>query len=196
MFTGLVEEVGKIKSVERGGSLLKIECSKVIEDVKEGDSVAVNGVCLTVVAVGDNCLSFDVSSETLKRSNLSRLRTGSAVNLERALRVGDRLGGHILQGHVDTVVRVLGMRRERGGFYRFLFELPYNFRTLVVEKGSIGIDGISLTVAEVKGNAFSVAVIPHTYENTNLRERKVGDRVNVEFDIIGKYVRAMVEAWR
>lgn len=196
MFTGLVEEVGKIKSVERGGSLLKIECSKVIEDVKEGDSVAVNGVCLTVVAVGDNCLSFDVSPETLKRSNLSRLRTGSAVNLERALRVGDRLGGHILQGHVDTVVRVLGMRRERGGFYRFSFELPYNFRTLVVEKGSIGIDGISLTVAEVKGNAFSVAVIPHTYENTNLRERKVGDRVNVEFDIIGKYVRAMVEAWR
>ncbi len=196
MFTGLVEEVGKIKSVERGGSLLKIECSKVIEDVKEGDSVAVNGVCLTIVAVGDNCLSFDVSPETLKRSNLSRLRTGSAVNLERALRVGNRLGGHILQGHVDTVVRVLGIRKERGGFYRFSFELPYNFRMLVVEKGSIGIDGISLTVAEVKGNAFSVAVIPHTYENTNLRERKVGDRVNVEFDIIGKYVRAMVEAWR
>ncbi|SMP16977.1 riboflavin synthase alpha chain [Desulfurobacterium pacificum] len=196
MFTGLVEEVGKVKSIEKSGSLLKVECEKVIEDAREGDSIAVNGVCLTVIEIGKNFLSFDVSPETLRRSNLSKLKAGSAVNLERALKVGDRLGGHILQGHVDTVVRVVGIRREKGGFYRFTFELPYNFRTLVVEKGSIGIDGISLTVAEVKGNTFSVAVIPHTYENTNLKERKVGDRVNVEFDIIGKYVKAMVEAWR
>ena len=196
MFTGLVEEVGKVKSIQKGGAFLEVECSKILEDAKEGDSIAVNGVCLTVVKLSKSSVSFDVSQETLKRSNLSKLRPGSLVNLERALKVGERLGGHILQGHVDAVIKLTSIKREGKGFITFSFELPSTFKVFVVEKGSVGIDGISLTVASIKSNAFSVAVIPHTYENTNLKTRKVGDLVNVEFDIIGKYVKNMVEAWR
>jgi len=192
MFTGIVEELGK---VVKTGEKLTIQCNKVKEETELGDSIAVNGVCLTVVEMGNNYLSFNVSKETLLRSNLRFLKVGSFVNLERALKVGDRLGGHILQGHVDTVAMVKEVRREGGGFFKFSFELPFKYKELIVEKGSVGIDGISLTVAEIKYGYFSVAVIPHTYENTTLKFRKIGDMVNLEFDIIGKYVKAMIKNW-
>ena len=193
MFTGLVEEVGKVREVKKGskGARLKVECRTVLEGTKKGDSIAVNGVCLTAVEVGRDFLTFDVSYETLRRSSLSLLRPGQPVNLERALRVGDRLGGHILQGHVDTTTKITAIKRE-GESYRFFFRLPAGYAHLVVTKGSIGIDGISLTVAELLPDGFSVAVIPHTFENTNLKFKRAGDLVNLEFDIIGKYIERMV----
>ncbi|WP_457680089.1 riboflavin synthase [Thermovibrio sp.] len=192
MFTGLVEEVGKVKEVKRSskGAKLKVECFKVLEGTKVGDSIAVNGVCLTVVEVGKGYLSFDVSYETLKRS--SPFKVSQPVNLERALKLGDRLGGHILQGHVDATTKITKRLKEGEG-YKFYFNLPERYSHLVVEKGSIGIDGISLTVAELLPKAFSVAVIPHTYKETNLRFKRAGDFVNLEFDVIGKYVERILK---
>jgi len=197
MFTGLVEEVGKVVELKRFSSSgrLKVSCFKILDDVKEGDSVAVNGVCLTVVEIGVNYLVFDVSAETLRRTTVGTLKPKEAVNLERALKLSDRLGGHILQGHVDTTTKVMGIKREGNGFV-FTFRLPPQFSHLVVEKGSIGIDGISLTVANLFPDSFTVAVIPHTYENTNLKYRKPGELVNVEFDIIGKYVDRILRTGR
>ena len=193
MFTGLVEEVGKVVELRKRskGAVLKIGCSRVADGTKVGDSVAVNGVCLTVVEIGRNYLEFFISSETLQRSNLGKLATGEPVNLERALKLGDRLGGHIVQGHVDAVTKVMGIKREGEG-YRFLFKLPRAFAHLVIEKGSIAVDGVSLTVASLELETFSVAVIPHTYENTNLKWKRAGSTVNLEFDLIGKYVERML----
>ncbi|GAB6077109.1 riboflavin synthase [Desulfurobacterium crinifex] len=194
MFTGLVEEVGRVLSLKKSSqsAVLKVGCQKITEDVKIGDSISVNGVCLTVVSFEKDSVTFDVSAETLRRSNIGTLRTNDFVNLERALRFSDRLGGHILQGHVDTITKVVGIKREGTGFL-FSFKLPPAYRHLVVEKGSIGIDGISLTIATLFADIFSVAVIPHTYENTTLKLKRPGDIVNLEFDIIGKYVERMVK---
>jgi len=192
MFTGLIEEVGKILSLKKSSqsAVLKVGCQKITDDVKIGDSISVNGVCLTVTSFERNTITFDVSAETLRRSNIGNLKTNDFVNLERALKFSDRLGGHILQGHVDTTTKVVGIKKEGTGFV-FSFKLPPTYRHLVVEKGSIGIDGISLTIAELYSDSFSVAVIPHTFENTTLRFRKPGDIVNLEFDIVGKYVERM-----
>ena len=192
MFTGLVEEIGRVLSLKKSfqSAVLKVGCQKITEDIKIGDSISVNGVCLTVVSFGKDSVIFDVSGETLRRSNIGILKTNDFVNLERALRFSDRLGGHILQGHVDTTTKVVGIKREGTGFL-FSFKLPPAYRHLIVEKGSIGIDGISLTIATLFADTFSVAVIPHTYENTTLKFRKPGDIVNLEFDIIGKYVERM-----
>jgi len=194
MFTGLVEEVGKVREIKKSskGAKLKVECKSVLEGTKIGDSIAVNGVCLTVVELGENYLSFDISYETLRRSSLSLIKPGSPVNLERALKLGDRLGGHILQGHVDTTTKITAIKREGEG-YTFTFKLPKAYTHLVVEKGSIGIDGISLTIADIFPDSFTVAVIPHTFEKTNLKFKKPGDAVNLEFDIIGKYVEKMLK---
>ncbi len=194
MFTGLIEEVGEVKEVRRRGkgTLLTVRCSKVLEGTKIGDSIAVNGVCLTVVEMGKDFLSFFVSNETLQRSNLGELRPKTPVNLERALKVGDRLGGHIVQGHVDTTIKITGIKRE-GESFIFTFKLPKEYSHLLIEKGSIAIDGISLTVARLGSEEFLVAVIPHTYENTNLRWKRVGNRVNLEFDLIGKYVERILK---
>ena len=192
MFTGLVEEIGRVLSLKKSfqSAVLKVGCQKITEDIKIGDSISVNGVCLTVVSFRKDSVIFDVSGETLRRSNIGILKTNDFVNLERALRFSDRLGGHILQGHVDTTTKVVGIKREGTGFL-FSFKLPPAYRHLIVEKGSIGIDGISLTIATLFADTFSVAVIPHTYENTTLKFRKPGDIVNLEFDIIGKYVERM-----
>ena len=189
MFTGLVEELGKVKEIKRSskGAKLKVECRKVLGGTKLGDSIAVNGVCLTVVELGNNYLSFDISYETLSRTTLGLLKVGEAVNLERALKLGDRLGGHILLGHVDTTTKVLSIKKEGEGF-RFSFKLPLQYSHLVVEKGSVGIDGISLTVAELFKEHFTTAVIPLTYQKTNLQYKRAGSTVNLEFDIIGKYL--------
>ncbi|MEO2068242.1 MAG: riboflavin synthase [Desulfurobacteriaceae bacterium] len=164
----------------------------MLEDVSIGDSIAVNGVCLTVVDINGKNVSFDVSLETLRRSNIGNLKPKDFVNLERSLTLSSRLGGHILQGHVDITTKIIGIKKEGNGFI-FSFKLPPVYKHLVVEKGSIGIDGISLTIANLFPDSFSVAVIPHTFSNTTLKYKKVGSLVNLEFDIIGKYVERMLK---
>ena len=193
MFTGLVEEVGKVSRIEKrsDGILIQIKAEKIIDDLKIGDSVALNGVCLTVVDIENIKVSFDVSQETAIRSNLPELKIGDPVNLERALKPSDRLGGHIVQGHVDTVGFIKRII-PRGQHTEFIFQFPEKFMDLVVEKGSIAIDGISLTVNYIMDNQISINIIPHTIQNTNLKERKTGDKVNIEFDILGKYIKKMI----
>jgi len=193
LFTGLVEELGSVIYLRksRGGAELKIKAQTVLNGTKIGDSISVSGVCLTVTEIGRGELSFFTSLETLNRTNLKFLKPRDFVNLERALTPNSRLGGHIVQGHVDAVLKVIGIRREGEGF-RFEFSIPQSYEHLLVEKGSVAIDGISLTVAEISRGKFSVAVIPHTYERTTLKFRRAGDLVNVEFDVIGKYVERML----
>lgn len=189
MFTGLVAEKGTVVQVvaSAGGLRIKVKSPKLAEEVKLGDSVSVNGVCLTAVLIAAPVLEFDAVRETAERTALERLRTGESVNLEPALRVGDRLGGHMVQGHIDG----LGVLRsiEKIGFEtRLTFSAPPEIMQYIVPKGSIAIDGISLTVAERGSDSFSVAVIPHTLSETTLGEKKSGSFVNLETDIIGKYV--------
>jgi len=193
MFTGIIEEVGTViqTAPANRGMKLGIGAKKVLEDTKPGDSIAVNGVCLTVVDIQEGNITFDVSEETVRRSNIGKLKTGEPVNLERALRLYDRLGGHIVQGHVDTVGKIVSIMPS-GEHIQFGVKFPSEYSKLVVEKGSIAIDGISLTVNRTQDSTVLINIIPHTVENTNLYSRKVGDEVNIEFDIIGKYVLNMV----
>ncbi|RUM57430.1 MAG: riboflavin synthase [Persephonella sp.] len=194
MFTGLIEEVGRVKDITiRNKSLrIKIEAKKIAEDVKEGDSIAINGTCLTVVDLYEDGFSFDVSEETLNRTNIKYLKIGHYVNLERALRVSDRLGGHIVQGHIDTTSVITGLI-PYGEHTILKIKLPNEYRKFVIEKGSIAIDGISLTINKIENNEIFINIIPHTLKNTNLQYRKVGDIVNLEFDILGKYVLQYIE---
>ncbi len=187
MFTGLVEKVGKVISLKKSpeGAVLTVETS--LEGIKIGDSVAVNGACLTAIEVKQKRVSFELSPETLERTNLKLLKTGDFVNLERALQVGDRLGGHIVQGHVDFTARIISFK-NLGKHRELIVEIPHGWEKYFVEKGSVALDGISLTVNTIWGNKISINVIPHTYENTNLKYKKVGDLLNVETDVIGKYV--------
>ncbi|WP_333784599.1 riboflavin synthase [Thermocrinis sp.] len=187
MFSGLVEEVGIVEELKLLSGGAKLTIRSTLGDIKIGDSIAVNGVCLTVVDTHKGTISFDLSQETLSRSNLKLLKKGDPVNLERALRVGDRIGGHFLQGHVDFTSKVL-LFSQRGSHWELKTHIPEEYREYVVEKGSIGIDGISLTINYVEQDAVSINIIPHTYEKTNLKHRKAGDLVNVELDILGKYV--------
>lgn len=175
MFTGIVEEIGKIKSFD--GKRLVVECSKVLEGTQLGDSISINGCCQTVVSMSTNSFSADVSAETLRVTK--GFKTGENVNLERALTPQTRMGGHIVQGHVDGVARYLGEMR---------FEVPKELDKYIVYKGSITVNGVSLTVSRNEGNTFCVAIIPHTLENTNLKDLKTGDLVNIETDILGRYV--------
>lgn len=175
MFTGIVEEIGKIKSFN--GEKLVVECKKVLENTQLGDSIAIDGCCQTVVDLTSNTFSTDVSTETLKI--IKGFKAGELVNLERALTPQSRMGGHIVQGHVDGVARYLGEMR---------FEVPKELDKYIVYKGSITINGVSLTVAQNERNTFAVAIIPHTLENTNLKTLKTGDFVNIETDIVGRYV--------
>lgn len=192
MFTGLIEQTGKVARIERRGSsaILAVESSLPAEEITLGDSVAVNGICLTVVAKERGSLAFDVSPETLERTAFRRLRSGSKVNLERALRLGDRLGGHIVTGHVDCVATVME-RREISGNIQFSFRVPRGAGRYIVEKGSVAIDGISLTVNISGDDTFTVNIIPHTAAQTTLQEKRPGDEVNIETDIIGKYVERL-----
>ncbi len=196
MFTGLIEEVGKVSNIQNKGNHLFLEVSakKILEDTKIGDSISVNGVCLTVVSMKGEKVSFDVSYETLNRSNLKFLKIGDFVNLERALKVSDRLGGHIVQGHVDTTGKISDITAMQEHTI-FKIEIPYGNGKFTVEKGSIAIDGISLTINQIERNILSFNIIPHTIENTNLKHRKIGDIVNIEFDIVGKYIINAVEKY-
>ena len=193
MFTGIVEEVGTVKSIRRGASsaVLEIAAKTVLEDVHLGDSIAVNGVCLTATSFTGSSFTADVMHETLDRSALASLRPGSRVNLERAMAADGRFGGHIVAGHVDGVGTILETKRDDNAVWYTVAAGPEVLR-YVVEKGSITIDGISLTVARVDNRSFSVSVIPHTGVHTTLLEKKAGDTVNLENDMVGKYVEKLL----
>ncbi len=192
MFTGLVEEVGRVSRLEQGEMLsLSISAGRAAEDTREGDSVSVNGVCLTVGKADGRTLSFYAMPETLRRTALGELVEGSAVNLERAMAAGSRFGGHIVQGHVDGVGEVLRVRPE-GEAVIWEFAAPDSVLRYAVEKGSVCVDGISLTLVSIKEGSFTVSILPQTRANTNLAELGVGDSVNLEADVIGKYVERLL----
>ncbi|MGP3955001.1 riboflavin synthase [Nonomuraea sp. 3N208] len=193
MFTGIIEEKGEVVAIDRagGGALLSVRGPIVTSDAKHGDSIAVNGVCLTVVRVEGDVFTVDVMRESLDRSSLGRLTEGSPVNLERAVRADQRLGGHIVQGHVDGTAVLLS--RDPGDSWDDLrFSLPEPLSRYVAEKGSIAIDGISLTVTTVDDDSFGVSLIPTTLKLTTMGERQMGDEVNIEVDVIAKYVERLV----
>lgn len=198
MFTGIVEELGRVRRVDPndGGARLVIEARAVLEDVVLGASIAVNGCCLTVVAFDENTWSADAVIETLARTNLGDLTPGSAVNLERPLRLADRLGGHLVQGHVDATGTLRDRAPQPDGSTLVTFDAPADVLRYVVHKGSITVDGVSLTVARRDDVSFAVALIPHTLEVTTLGARSPGDRVNLEVDLIAKYVEALVAPTR
>jgi len=189
MFTGIIEEIGKIAEHKRlsNGARIKVACSEILNGTKLGDSISINGCCQTVVEIGKDFFACDVSEETLKVTNFSELKAGMLVNLERALTPSTRMGGHIVQGHIDCIGKLIHCEKL-SDFYNMVFELSFDNLKYVVKKGSIAINGISLTVAEVKDNTITVAIIPHTYFNTTLMSLKISDTVNIETDILGRYV--------
>jgi riboflavin synthase len=189
LFTGIVEEIGAVTQINERG--MTVQCAKVMEDLKLGDSVSVNGACLTVVSQTAKEFSVDLSPETMRRTSLGDLNAGSGVNLERALGVSARLGGHIVQGHVDGTGRVMSSRVD-GDSKIFRIRVPKRLMPYVVEKGFIAVDGISLTVVKRGTSSFTLAVIPYTLHNTNLGLLSVGDRVNLEADILAKYVENLL----
>lgn len=197
MFTGLIEDVGEIAglALAKGAARLTVKTKLPLRSMPLGASVAVNGACLTVVKKGQNAFSVDVSPETLRRTNLEKLVTGSLVNLEQPMRLQDRLGGHLVTGHVDGVGSISAIEKE-GEFTVFTFRAPAGLASLLVSKGSVAVDGISLTVNGCARDRFSVAIIPFTLQHTNLRVRRVGDKVNLETDLIGKYVHSFLEKRR
>lgn len=193
MFTGLIEELGKVQSLTGSGEsyCLTVGAKKVLQDLAIGDSVAVNGACLTVVAKTDNAFTVDVMPETARRTVIGTLHVGEGVNLERTLRFGDRLEGHLVAGHVEGVGRILH-RQEDGNAVVFRIGCDKSLTHYIIEKGSVAVDGISLTVTAAEENSFSVSVIPHTAAVTTLGFKRVGDKVNVETDLIGKYIEKFV----
>src|ERR1700689_3952147 len=195
MFTGIVEETGSVEGFARAGDAwrLRIRARRALEAVATGDSIAVNGCCLTAVDLGEGVASFDVLEETRRLTNFSALAPGSPVNLERSLRVDGRLGGHFVTAHIDGFGLVESFE-PRGADHWLGIRGPAGCGRLLVYKGSIAVDGISLTVAEVAGDTFAVWIIPHTVAVTNLRNRKAGDAVNLEFDMLGKYVEKLIRS--
>ncbi len=193
MFTGIIEEIGVVKTVQRSGnnSFIRIEAKKILSDIHLGDSIAVNGVCLTVTKADGSIFQADVMNETLNRSSLGKLVAGSTVNLERAMPINGRFGGHIVSGHIDGTGKIINIRND-GIAVWYTIEADNNIMRYTVEKGSIAIDGISLTVAKTGKNNFSVSIIPHTAGQTVLSSKKIGDIVNIESDIIGKYVEKLM----
>ena len=193
MFTGIIEELGKISSLEKhaGGAKMKISAQAVMKDSNEGDSIAVNGVCLTATQITSNSFAADVSGETLNRSTLGNLKIGSKVNLERAVTPSTRLGGHIVQGHVDARGEFLAAKRD-GDFWTVRIGFPKDIAQYLVYKGSVSVEGISLTIANLAEDYFEIAVIPKTWELTNLSALRNGDAINLEADIIAKYVERIM----
>jgi len=193
MFTGIVEEKGTIKAIKKGtkSSVLTIQGNVIFSDLKLGDSVAVNGVCLTVSAFTESTFMADVMFETLKRSSIGDLKAGSHVNLERAMPANGRFGGHIVSGHIDGTGTISAIKKEDNAIL-YTIKTPENIMKYIVEKGSIAIDGISLTIAGIGADNFTVSIIPHTAKETILSEKAIGDTVNLENDIIGKYVEKLM----
>ena len=193
MFTGIVEETGRVAS--RSDYRLTVNAEKALSEVKLGDSIAVNGACLTVVEFDDRSFGVDLAPETLRRTSLGQVPPGGAVNLERALAAGGRMGGHIVQGHVDGAGVITAITPE-GDCWMVEIEAPSDLTPYIVEKGFIAVDGISLTVVQIRQRRFTISVIPFTMAQTNLRERAAGDRVNLEADILAKYVESLLAARR
>lgn len=194
MFTGIVEDLGEVKALKRKSKDVEFTFKVGNIDLGEvvlGDSISVNGTCLTVTSLGKRTFKVDASHETLSKTNLGKLKVGKRVNLERALKAGDKLGGHIVNGHVDGVGKVKS-RTKKGESFEFIFSVPKALSKYIVEKGSVAIDGVSLTVNKVKGNDFVVNIIPYTQEATTFGDLRKGSSVNIECDIIGKYVEKFV----
>ncbi len=194
MFTGIIEELGSVRAIDRreGGARLEIAATKVLADARAGDSIAVSGCCLTVVDRGDGWWAADAVIETLERTTLGSLEPDDQVNLERPVRLSDHLGGHLVQGHVDAVGHVAGRTQLADGSTRLTFSAPPDVLRYVVEKGSIAVDGISLTAASLGDDAFDVAVIPHTLAVTTLGHKRPGAAVNLEADLVAKYVERLL----
>jgi riboflavin synthase len=196
MFTGIIEEVGKVTSIkeERGTRRLTVAATQLIKELKKGDSIAVSGVCLTAVGITPNSVAFDLAEETWERTSFSRMHEGAQVNLELPMRADGRFGGHIVQGHVDGTGEFVKLERIAGADdYWLRIRIPAQLEPYVIFKGSLSIEGISLTVAKIEGTEVAVAIIPHTTEMTNLRSLKPGDPVNLEVDMIAKYVEKMMK---
>jgi riboflavin synthase len=199
MFTGLIEEVGRVLRVEKGAdearaTRLVVAASLLTQELKKGASIAVSGVCLTAVEVAPDSFTADLAAETVARTSFARIAEGTEVNLELPMRYGGRMGGHVVQGHVDGVARLLALEKVEGGEdYWLRVEIPAELAKYVVFKGSIAIEGISLTVARIEGTALTVAIIPHTYEVTNLKSLQPGDGMNIEVDILAKYAEKMLK---
>lgn len=193
MFTGIVEEMGKVQNIRKNikSSVLIIEGNKIFEDIRVGDSISVNGVCLTVTKFNNNIFEADIMNETLNRSSLGRLKNGSYVNLERAMSANGRFGGHIVSGHIDGTGKIVKIEKDDNAIW-YTISVEENLMRCIVEKGSVAIDGISLTVAKVCTKDFSVSIIPHTVKETILSHKSVGDIVNIENDVIGKYVEKFI----
>lgn len=193
MFTGIIEEIGTVTGIlkDSSGAKLEIQCKEVINGTKLGDSIATNGVCLTVCKMNQSKFTVDVMTETLRKSSLGNLKVGSKVNLERALTLSSRLGGHIVSGHIDGVGVIKSFKQEGNATWVFI-EAPIEILKYMVYKGSITIDGVSLTIAYLDDSSFGVSIIPHTSENTILLDMKVGATVNLECDVIGKYVERLL----
>ena len=193
MFTGIVEEIGKVQNIRKNikSSVIVIEGNKIFEDIHVGDSIAVNGVCLTVTTFNNNIFEADIMNETLNRSSLGRLKNGSYVNLERAMSANGRFGGHIVSGHIDGTGKIVKIEKDDNAIW-YTISVEEKLMKYIVEKGSVAIDGISLTVAKVHAKDFSVSIIPHTVKETILSHKSVGDIVNIENDVIGKYVEKFI----
>jgi riboflavin synthase len=194
MFTGIVEEIGRIEGIIKSekSARITIKAHKVIEDTKLGDSICTNGVCLTVTAFNSDKFTVDVMAETMRRSNLSSISPGTYVNLERALRVGDRLGGHMVSGHIDGTGAIKAFEKEDNAVW-LTIEASSEILKYIVQKGSIAIDGVSLTVAYIDDLVFKVSIIPHTKDATTLIKKKIGDIVNLECDMVGKYIEKFLQ---
>ena len=193
MFTGIIENLSEIKEINKIGDNLSISLiSEITNELKIDQSLSHNGVCLTVVDINDNIYKVTAIKETILKSSIKNWRIGDIINIERAMKLGDRLDGHMVQGHVDQTATCTKISEENGSWY-FYFEYQKS-NNLTIEKGSISINGVSLTIVESMDNGFSVAIIPYTYENTNFKNIQVGDLVNIEFDMIGKYIQKIIKA--
>ncbi|MGO1368880.1 MAG: riboflavin synthase [Senegalia sp. (in: firmicutes)] len=194
MFTGLIEEIGIVDRIVKGmkSAQITIKAKKVTKEVKQGDSISTNGVCLTVIDFGKGNFTVDVMPETMRRSNLSNLKSGSKVNLERAMKLGDRFGGHIVSGHIDGVGKIKALEEEDNATWISIESLS-DIMKYIINKGSIAVDGTSLTVANVNDNIFKVSIIPLTKEETTLLSKEIGDHVNLECDMVGKYIERFMK---
>jgi len=193
MFSGIIEEIGQIQKIDfiSGGIKLTISANKILEDIKTGDSVSVDGICLTVTSFNKNSFTVDAVGETLKKTTLSKIKNKSYVNLERAIRFNERIGGHLIHGHINSTARIIQLKKI-GENFLLQIELPDDLMKYIIKEGSIAVDGISLTVADIIDNKINISIIPHTWQNTTLQYKKENDLVNIEVDFAAKYIENFI----